>query len=187
MNIFYVHTNPVYAAQHLCDSHVVKMILESCQMLSTAHRVLDGDDVDPSLYKIAHKNHPSTIWVRSSIDQYQWLYEHMRAMCAEYTKRYGKIHTCQTKLLDVLNKFPANIEDNGFIPPPLCMPEQYKSHLFGQCSMDEAVEAYRSFYVCEKAKFAKWKHGNMPQWFKDGYELEEMYAGRDIEILEGVA
>ena len=68
MNIFYLDRNPIVAAQMMCDKHVVKMILESAQMLSTAHRVLDGDTYADlvGLYKIAHKNHPSSVWVRSS-------------------------------------------------------------------------------------------------------------------------
>ena len=72
MNIFYLDSDPYVAAKMHCDKHVVKMILESAQMLSTAHRVLDGDEYadERGLYKMAHKNHPSTIWVRTSTDNY---------------------------------------------------------------------------------------------------------------------
>ena len=72
MNIFYLHRDPVAAAQMQCDKHVVKMILESAQMLSTAHRVLDGDTYADlrGMYKLAHKNHPSTRWVRSNYRHY---------------------------------------------------------------------------------------------------------------------
>ena len=79
MNIFYLDKNPVVAAQMQCDKHVVKMILESAQMLSTAHRVLDGNEYadKKGLYKMAHKNHPSTIWARSSLENYVWLFDHM--------------------------------------------------------------------------------------------------------------
>ena len=89
MNIFYLARDPEIAAQMMCDKHVVKMILESAQMLSTAHRVLDGDEYANShgLYKMAHKNHPSTIWVRSSVKNYMWLYDHMIALMNEYTHR----------------------------------------------------------------------------------------------------
>ena len=68
MNIFYLDRNPVVAAQMMCDKHVVKMILESAQILSTAHRVLDGDEHadNVGMYKMTHKNHPSTIWVRAN-------------------------------------------------------------------------------------------------------------------------
>ena len=89
MNIFYLDKDPVVAAQMMCDKHVVKMILESAQMLSTAHRVLDGDTYanKVGLYKMAHKNHPSTIWARSSIENYDWLSGHMQALMKEYTYR----------------------------------------------------------------------------------------------------
>ena len=82
MNIFYLDPNPKIAAQMMCDKHVIKMILESAQMLCTAHRVLDGDDYADkySLYKTVHKNHPSTIWVRSGRLNYLWLYDHMRGL-----------------------------------------------------------------------------------------------------------
>jgi hypothetical protein len=92
MNIFYLDRDPVIAAQMMCDKHVVKMILESAQMLSTAHRVLDGDEYanKMGLYKLAHKNHPSTIWVRTSSENYRWLFNHYDALMQEYTYRYDK-------------------------------------------------------------------------------------------------
>ena len=110
MNIFYLDKDPVIAAQMSCDKHCVKMILESAQMLSTAHRVLDGDKYadDVGLYKMAHKNHPSTIWVRSSSANYDWLWKHMRALMREYTHRYGKIHATE-RLNEPLAKLPTNI------------------------------------------------------------------------------
>ena len=110
MNIFYLDRHPIKAAQMMCDKHVVKMILESAQMLSTAHRVLDGDEYadEVGLYKMAHKNHPSTIWVRSSLENYTWLYDHMVALMVEYTYRYGKHHATE-RLLQPLFKSPKNM------------------------------------------------------------------------------
>ena len=115
MNIFYLDRDPVIAAQMMCDKHVVKMILESAQMLSTAHRVLDGDEYADrkGLYKLAHKNHPSTIWVRSSLENYTWLYDHMVALMAEYTYRYGKHHATE-RLLAPLFKSPKNMDFETF-------------------------------------------------------------------------
>ena len=101
MNIFYLDPHPTVAAQQCCDKHVVKMILESAQMLSTAHRVLDKND-NELLYKEAHKNHPSTKWVRESHLNYQWLYAHFVALGEEYTARYGKIHVSIAKLKNFL-------------------------------------------------------------------------------------
>jgi hypothetical protein len=90
MNIFYVHPDPVICAQQHVDKHVVKMILEYAQLLSTAHRVLDGsisvgvsdkgrkktsyklaDDRDAVLYSATHLNHPSAKWARHSLANYQ--------------------------------------------------------------------------------------------------------------------
>ncbi len=117
MNIFYLDKRPDDCAEMHCDKHVVKMILESAQMLSTAHRVLDGDKVHPDLYKIAHKNHPSTIWTRSSIQHYSWLFRLFRMLSAEYSLRYSngefKVHKSWDKLGKILEWAPKNIKDNG--------------------------------------------------------------------------
>ena len=118
MNIFYLDPRPDMAAEMHCDKHVVKMILEYGQLLSTAHRVLDGDDAHPDLYKIAHKNHPSTIWTRSSSQHYDWLFRLFRMVNVEYTLRYNKFHLTWKKLGKLLENAPKNIEDNGWVDPP---------------------------------------------------------------------
>ena len=102
--------DPDIAAQMMCDKHVVKMILESAQMLSTAHRVLDGDEYADrvGLYKMTHKNHPSSIWVEVLIENYDWLWAHMDALMKEYTYRYGKHHATERMIHD-LWKPPYNI------------------------------------------------------------------------------
>ena len=108
MNIFYLDKCPNKAAKLQYNKHVVKMILESAQMLCTAHHVLGapimniGEDVNIP-YKMAHKNHPSTIWVREISLHYDWLYEHFVALSREYRKRYGKTHVsfdkCYVRLI----------------------------------------------------------------------------------------
>ena len=123
MNIFYLHPNPQTAARMHCDKHCVKMILEYAQLLSTAHRVLDGDDANPNLYKIAHKNHPSTIWTRSSKQHYKWLFRWFRKLNIEYGIRYGKVHKSWEKLNGILKFPPKSIKDNGWVAPPQCMPD----------------------------------------------------------------
>ena len=90
MNIFYLDKCPNKAAKVQYNKHVVKMILESAQMLCAAHHVLGNSDDLP--YKLAHKNHPSTIWARENSLHYDWLYEHFVALSREYRKRYGKTH-----------------------------------------------------------------------------------------------
>ena len=161
MNIFYLDKEPVIAAQMMCDKHVVKMILESAQLLSTAHRVLDGDVYADSvgLYKTAHKNHPSTIWTRASVHNYNWLYNHMNGLMQEYTCRYGKHHASE-RLVAPLRKTPTTIPVVDFSDPPQCMPDY--------CKTEDTVSAYRYYYINEKASFAKWKNAKIPEWFNVG-------------------
>ena len=161
MNIFYLDSHPKVAAQMMCDKHVVKMILESAQMLSTTHRVLDGDTYADmmGLYKIAHKNHPSTKWVRESPANYTWLYDHMIALMGEYTWRYNKHHATE-RLIEPLRKPPIVLLETlqkGFTDPPQCMPDH--------CKDDDTVKAYRKYYISEKSDFAKWKSRPRPFWW----------------------
>ena len=145
MNIFYLDKDPVKAAKMQYNKHVVKMILESAQMLCTAHHCIMGSDADVP-YKSAHKNHPSTIWARQSAQNYAWLYYHMMALGAEYTKRYGKKHLSITKCEDKLAILPGGILETGFEQPPQCMPDEYKD----KCS----VKAYWNYYIGEKHSVA---------------------------------
>jgi len=172
MNIFYLDRDPVIAAQMMCDKHVVKMILESAQMLSTTHRVLDGDEIADSkgMYKMAHKNHPSTIWTRSSVQNYIWLWRHMTALMREYTHRYGKTHATE-RLKECLAKTPNNIPYGvKFTDPPQCMPEE--------CKGEDTVLAYQKYYIREKSGFAKWSKRETPAWF-----LGETNAkGKPVEL-----
>ena len=166
MNIFYLDRNPIIAAQMMCDKHVIKMILESAQMLSTAHRVLDGDEHadNVGMYKMTHKNHPSTIWVRANSENYDWLQEHMEALLTEYTHRYGKRHATE-RLIHSLWEHPKNITHDDFTDPPQCMPDY--------CKGDDAVSAYQNYYIMEKSDFATWKRRDKPEWF---YEREKECA-----------
>ena len=157
MNIFMLDKSPTMAAQAHCDKHVVKMILEYAQLLSTAHRLLDGDDNVPSvLYKATHKNHPSAIWTRESAANYHWLYNCFVSLCDEYTSRYGKTHATDTKLRHVLKDIPQAIPSIGLTQLRLAMPDEYKK----ACP----VESYRAYYKAEKADIAKWKQ-NQPEWW----------------------
>ena len=161
MNIFYIDEDPKEAAEMLCDKHVVKMILESAQMLCTAHRVLDGDTHADliGLYKSTHKNHPCSVWTRSSIANYMWLYSHMLALMTEYTYRYNKHHATE-RLIELLKKPPivlVETEYKKFAPPPQCMPDH--------CKNDDTVKAYRKYYISEKADIARWKSRIIPYWF----------------------
>ena len=140
MNIFYLDECPVKAAQVQYNKHVVKMILESAQMLCTAHHVYGNPNNVP--YKQAHLNHPSTIWTRENSLHYDWLYEHMLALGNEYTKRYGKKHLSITKCKIPLANQPENIPHEECEQPPQCMPDEYKD----KCS----IKAYWNYYIGEK-------------------------------------
>ncbi len=147
MNIFYLHSDPVKAAQIQYNKHVVKMILESAQMLCTAHHhYAELLDYDASYipYKKAHYNHPSTIWTRQNSRQYYWLFHHMLALGNEYTKRYGKKHLSITKCFDALKNCPVGMPLGGeFTEPPQAMPDEYK---VPGCS----ITAYWNYYEGEK-------------------------------------
>ena len=146
MNIFYLDECPKKAARLQYNKHVVNMILESAQMLCTAHHHYGNGDNVP--YKKAHYNHPSTIWVRQNSIHYDWLYDHMRSLGDEYTKRYGKTHLSITKCKDLVY-LPPGIPTVMFNQPPQCMPDEYKT----KCS----IQAYWNYYIGEKHVVANLK------------------------------
>ena len=161
MNIFFLHPDPLTAAEMHCDKHCVKMILETAQMLSTAHRVLDGDEQADytGMYKTAHLNHPSTQWVRGSLMQYEWAYHLFKYLCHEYTDRFKKVHLTDYKLRGLLRRPPYFMsERDTYTQPPQCMPDEYKVQ-------DDAVKAYRNYYIGEKSGFAKWAYTPTPDWW----------------------
>lgn len=187
MNIFALDSNPKLAAQYHVDKHVVKMILESCQLLSTAHRLLDGEFFvgkthtgrnikrwnlpDPSLndfiYSATHVNHPSAIWCRDNISQYLWLAHLTKELCIEYTYRYGKTHKCeQIGLVNwFLNNVPKNIKLNdSFVLPTPAMPDDCKV-------AGDVVTSYRKYYFNHKQRMHSWcgkiKNRDVPYWISD--------------------
>jgi hypothetical protein len=173
MNIFVLDPDAATSARMMCDKHVVKMILESCQLLSTAHHVLDGEPVMTKGKKKEYKtfsngntnicrctmiNHPCTIWARETRANYLWLWKHAHALCKEYTRRYGKVHVMEKMLMDELYDPPANITKGKLTPFAQAMPDEYRN--------SDAVIAYRNYYINEKARFAKWKNCEVPEWFE---------------------
>ena len=146
MNIFYLHESPFVSAQAMTNKHIVKMILESAQLLSTAHHILDEDNAKhkDKLYKKTHHNHPSAVWVRESSENYAWLYSHFLALSMEYANRYGKLHKSYLQLFEALHNLPNNIPKGKFTQPPQAMPNIYKDY--------DSVQAYRTYYLNEKIK-----------------------------------
>jgi len=159
MNIFYLSNDPETCAILHCDKHVVKMILETAQLLSNAHHMLDGDQVIRPIYKLTHKNHPSAVWTRASISHYNWLWSLLVQLCKEYTHRYGKVHKVQRDgLLEILNHPPLNIPNSGWLSdPPPAMPDEYKT--------TSVTESYKNYYKGAKRTFARWTNRNTPEWF----------------------
>jgi hypothetical protein len=155
MNIFYVHADPIIAAQQLADDHIRKMQIESAQMCCTTH----WESGSEAPYKRAHKNHPSTIWTRQSIQHYNWLVEHGLEICREFELRYGKLHATQ-KVLEWCKDNKPNIPDNGFVAPPKCMPEEFR--------VEDTIESYKNFYINDKVKVKQldWKKipSRKPTW-----------------------
>lgn len=157
MNIFYLDIDPRKAAEYHCDQHVVKMILETAQLLSTAHHVCNPEaPYLAELYKPTHVNHPCAVWVRTAQSNYEWTVALFHGLLLEYFYRYGKFHSAE-RLYPTLKLCP-DIAERGPTPIPQCMPEVYRQ--------PSAVEAYRSYYIGEK-HFAKWEHGTPePYWRK---------------------
>ena len=167
MNIFHLHKDPVICAEMHIDKHVVKMPIEYAQLMSTAHRVLDGElylgktinnERENVLYKASHINHPSAIWVRESVENYLQMYKLYKATLAEYTTRYGKVHG-STKPSELLKNPPLNIPFKKGTPMPQCMPDDCKV-------AGNPILAYRKYYIREKKGFATWKGREIPEWYR---------------------
>ena len=182
MNIFYLDNDPVKCAEYHVDKHAIKMILEYCQLLSTAHRVLDGteevvksktgrnvkrwkleDTRNDILYSATHINHPSAVWCRQSLPNYKWLHKLLVELCTEYTYRYGKIHKCQEiGLVEALSTPPVKIPNKPFTEPTPAMPDECKVS-------GDALQSYRNYYVMNKGHLWSWKgkinSRTEPNWF----------------------
>ena len=189
MNIFYLNNDPKICAEMHLDKHVVKMILEYAQLLSTAHRVLDGtvstrlsksgrkqqyyplaDERDNFLYSATHVNHPSAVWVRYSYENYEWLYKLFIALLDEYTHRYGRIHAT-ARLIDALYTPPIHIPKGiRFTEPTPAMPNEVK--VLREVATDryeiDSIESYHKYYIHNKVHIAKWTKREIPLWYSEG-------------------
>ena len=178
MNIFYIDQDPKVCAEQMVDKHVVKMILETAQLLSTAHRILDGveyvgqspsgrkakrwrlsDDRETTLYSATHINHPSAVWCRQSLANYDWLYRHFIALLKEYTYRYGKTHKCDAMASGIfgLGIPPKNIPRVSFTPVWEAMAPEY-------IISNDSVTNYRNYYKSGKTHLHKWTKRQPPEW-----------------------
>lgn len=179
MNLFYLDEAPDLCARYHMDKHVVKMPLEAAQILCTTHwisrvignapRPLNSNELKVLReavrtnergsnipYKPTHPNHPSVVWARTNIANYDWALGYLYAVSDEYTYRYGKYHK-STEAMAMLG-YPFNVPySDDMTPFALAMPDQYKS--------DDPVTSYRQYYIHEKAHLASWKHRETPEWF----------------------
>ena len=154
MNIFYLHHLPIIAAKLHCDTHVVKMVLETAQILSTIHH----QNGSPAPYKPTHANHPSVKWAAASPAHYRWLQSLGANLCNEYRLRYGRTHACEVYIKGALASPPAGMTKLWtWTEPPKCMPVEYQE--------GSTVDAYRRYYREAKKSIAKWARlNNTPQF-----------------------
>ncbi len=155
MNIFILDYDTKKCAEYHCDKHVVKMILETAQLLCGVHHMTD-QATDQVPYKLSHKNHPCAIWSRESLSNYLYLCDLGLELCKEYTYRYGKRHKSQEIIEWCITNKP-NIPDIGFTNPPKAMPDEYK--------VESVTESYRNYYIGAKSSFTTWRNRNKPEWF----------------------
>lgn len=180
MNIFYLDHNPRTCAEMHNDKHCVKMILEYCQLLSTAHRILDGQEImaksktgrnvkrwvlddkrETLIYSATHINHPSAVWCRQSDQNYYWLGSLLGELCNEYTYRYGKVHKTDREGLAtyLITNAPKNIKIGEFTEPTPAMPDDVKI-------AGSSLSSYRNYYINNKTHLANWKKREVPYWYK---------------------
>ena len=200
MNLFYLSNDPQECAEMHCDAHSSKMCVEYAQMMSTAHRVLDGylteemrrspdgtkarmlrtfkfgDNRDDMFYKSCHVNHPSNLWLRESAQNYTYTYNLWVSLCNEYTHRYGRVHESYAKLKDVLASLPINIDrERPFSQPTPAMKKYPECIVKGN-----SLQSYRNFYWADKRQFAKWTKRDKPTWW---LEYEQRFQKETPESL----
>ena len=184
MNIFYLSHNVAECAMWHVDKHVVKMILESCQLLSTARRLIDGvptiekrsvggsssfrnvkrwslkdyPEQEKVIYQATHVTHPSAVWARQSLENYIWLSDLTFALINEYKYRYGKDHKCETVARQLVHPPMKGFPHNGFTEPTPAMPDEYKVS-------GDSITSYRNYYRGAKARMASWKNRDVPPWY----------------------
>lgn len=148
MNIFYLDRDIGRAARYHCDRHAVKMPLETAQILCAVRNRYGV----PAPYRLTHGKHPSVLWAGDGRAHFDWLARFGKALCAEYTWRYGRRHASED-VIDAVSA-PPDMPGIDWCDPPQAMPDAYKQA--------DTVAAYRAFYRAEKAGFAKWTRRRVP-------------------------
>jgi len=191
MNTFILSLDPKEAARFHCNKHVVKMILESAQMLCAAHwlhllkseektlkdfkRIRDAqqwayENIPKELqppWKMSHLRHPCTVWTAENISNYAWQLSLCQSLLIEYTRRYGKKHKTEVEARWLTKNFPLNIDSGCLTDFPVCMKDEYK--VYRQPGIVDVVESYKNYYIKDKVRFAKWEpRASTPKWFLEG-------------------
>ena len=155
MNIFYLDSNIEACARYHCDKHVIKMILESAQILCTVlwmHNIY-------APYQATHQHHPCVLWANESLSNWLWLKDLAASLNKEYRYRFN--HEKNHKSYDViLNLENPPLADFGLTEQPRVMPDEFKQA--------DPVRAYRAYYKNRKQHLAHWTKRAIPEWFTDG-------------------
>ena len=157
MNIFVLDTDPRTCAVYHNDKHVVKMILETAQLLCGVHHATDSQYDIP--YKLSHKNHPCAIWSRECYENYIWLCDLGLELCKEYTHRYDKRHKSQDVIEWCIINKPNLPTHNKLTPFALAMPDEYKV-------AGDSIQSYHNYYNGDKKRMFSWKKRETPSWVR---------------------
>ncbi len=158
MNIFVVDLDPIISAKSLVDRHVVKMILESVQLLCVAHTI-NGPVQEGIWDSLGWRHHPCAKWTAASISNYNWLLEHAKGLCAEYQYRYGRIHKLESDgmiaRLDQISPPITNIGLTQFVEAT------------GNIHSCDPVSTYRQYYIENKSHLMTWTKREPPKWISE--------------------
>ena len=188
MNLFFLNVDPKKCAEEHCDKHVVKMVLEIVQMLYTAHHI--GDTAPKFAYRISHVKHPTSIWIRSCFENWNYAISVAKYLSQEYTYRYNKIHSCQKHIdwlllntptftkgvfkIDQSFSYNKEFESMGMTPVPLAMPDE--------CKLTGTIESYHNYYIMKKQSFARWTLRPIPRWYTS-LNLRKYFNPIQLKVL----
>lgn len=191
MNIFALSRSPQESAQEMIDKHIVKMPTETCQMLHTNILYMEYVSIwgsEPQLkdLKAFHKNtgsklmkpamlnHPSTIWARQSLANFDWLLYHGVFLCSEYTHRYEKEHGTEKRIVDC-GSYRELIENHNYpldelTPVSIAMFDKYRiPNDMEVHNWDYVIRSYRHYYLEGKWRFATWRKNRRPEWYPENW------------------
>ena len=198
MNIFALSRSPQESARQMLDKHIVKMPTETCQMFHTNIVYMQyvhtygkepqlkdlkafHQEIGSELMKPAMLNHPSTIWARQSLDNFDWLLYHGVSLCGEYTHRYEKEHGTQKRIVDC-GLYREFIENHNYpldelTPVSIAMDDMYRIENTFDDEWDFVIESYRHYYLEGKWRFAEWRKNRRPDWFPANHFAKKYNIG----------